>query len=153
MEVQEQKRLSIRLLGPPEASFGEQPPLRFGAKKRLALLCYLAAEGATRHQRRELAELLWPQSEERHARTSLRSVLAKLRKTLGEDSAHDEEEGARFFLTDGDLLGLEPREVELDLESLEAAVSLARAETSLPGGRSPDTAGHQGLIGRLEGAL
>src|ERR687889_1653077 len=159
MEVQEQKRLSIRLLGPPEASFGEQPPLRFGAKKRLALLCYLAAEGATRHPRRELAELLWPQSDERHARTSLRSVLAKLRKTLGEESAPDEEEEeeeeARFFVIDGDLLGVEPKEVELDLKALEAAVSLARAEAS-PGGRStedPAAVGRRDLIGRLEGAL
>src|ERR687890_2491339 len=115
MEVQEQKRLSIRLLGPPEASFGEQPPLRFGTKKRLALLCYLAAEGG-RHPRRELAELLWPERDERRARTNLRSALAKLRKTLGEDSAHEEEEGARFFVIEGDLLGLEPREVELDLK-------------------------------------
>src|SRR5919107_484160 len=128
---EEQKRLSIRLLGPPQVGFGEQPPLRFGTKKRLALLCYLAAEGATRHQRRALAGLLWPQSEERHARADLRSALAKLRKTLGEDSAHDE--GARFLVVDSDLLGIEPKEVELDLESLEAAVSLARSETSPAG--------------------
>jgi DNA-binding SARP family transcriptional activator len=99
-------------------------------------LCYLATEGG-RHSRRELAELLWPQSEERHARTSLRSALAKLRKTLGEETAHDEEE-ARFFVVDSDLLGLEPLEVELDLNTLEAAVSLARRETS-PAGRSAPT--------------
>src|SRR4051795_12214222 len=112
MEVQEEKRLSIRLLGPPEVSFGEQPPLRFGTKKRLALLCYLATEGG-RHPRRELAELLWPQSDERHARTVLRSTLAKLRKALREDTtahgtAHGEEE-VRFFVIDRDLLGVEAR--------------------------------------------
>jgi hypothetical protein len=57
-EAPEDKLLRIRLLGPPEVSFGEQPPLRrFGTKKTLALLCYLAAEGG-RHPRRELAELL-----------------------------------------------------------------------------------------------
>src|ERR687890_1706850 len=157
MEAQEEqeKRLSIRLLGPPEVSLKEQPPLRFGTKKILALLCYLAAEGATRHQRRELAELLWPQIEERRARTSLRSALAKLRKTLGEDSAHDE--GASFLGVDSDLLGIEPKEVELDLESLEAAVSLARSETSPAGGSSSSSAaddvGRRDLIGRLEGAL
>src|SRR5919112_1686491 len=107
-EVQEQKRLSIRLLGPPEASFGEQPPLRFGTKKRLALLCYLATEGG-RHPRRELAELLWPESDERHARTALRSTLAKLRKALREDTAYGKE--VQFFVIDGDLLGVEPKEV------------------------------------------
>ena len=56
-------------------------------KKSLALLCYLAAKGG-RHLRRDLAELLWPQSDERRARADLRSALAKLRKTLEEDSAH-----------------------------------------------------------------
>ena len=101
------KRLSFRLLGPPEVSLRGHP-LRFGIKKQLALLCYLAAEGG-RRPRGELAELLWPGSEERHARGDLRSVLSKLRKTLGEESAHDgQEEEAHFLLIDGDLLGVEP---------------------------------------------
>src|SRR4051812_8482528 len=107
-EDQEEKQLSIRLLGPPEVSFGEQPPLWFGTKKRLALLCYLATEGG-RHSRRELAELLWPQGDERHARTALRSTLAKLRKALREGIADGKE--LRFFVIDRDLLGLEAREV------------------------------------------
>ena len=94
-EVQEEeKRLSLRLLGPPEASLRGHS-LRFRLKKVLALLCYLAAEGG-RHQRRELAELLWPQSEERRARMNLRGVLPKLKKTLGEDLAQDGEEEARL---------------------------------------------------------
>src|SRR3954462_838049 len=143
MEAQEEKRLSIRLLGPPEASLKERPPLRFRIKKALALLCYLASEGG-RHPRRELAELLWPESDERRARTDLRSALAKLRKTLGQDSTHGEE-GARFLLIDGGLLGLEPRGIELDLEALEAAVALARTETS-PGGRNAD----DGVVGRRD---
>src|ERR687889_389559 len=156
-EAQEDKRLSIRLLGPPEVSFGEQPPLRLGTKKRLALLCYLATEGG-RHPRRELAELLWPKSEERRARTDLRSALANLRKALregtGEGTAYGKED--RFFVVDSDLLGIGERAVELDLEALKAAVSLARTETS-PGGRSiaedPAVVGRRELIGRLEGAL
>ncbi len=48
--------LSIKLLGSPEVSL-EGRSLRFGRKKALALLCYLAAEGGKRH-RRDLAELL-----------------------------------------------------------------------------------------------
>jgi DNA-binding SARP family transcriptional activator len=95
-------------------------------------LCYLAAKGG-RHPRRELAELLWPESEERRARADLRAVLHKLRKNLGEDSAHDGV--ARFFVIESNRLELEPRGIELDLEVFEAAVSLARRETSL-GGRS-----------------
>jgi hypothetical protein len=126
---QEAKRLSFRLLGLPELSL-QGHPLRFGIKKQLALLCYLAAQGG-RRPRGELAELLWPGSEERHARGDLRSVLSKLRKTLREESAHDgQEEEAHFLLIDGDILGVEPTQVELDTEALEAAVSLARRETS-----------------------
>jgi DNA-binding SARP family transcriptional activator len=147
-EVQEEKRLSLRLLGPPEASL-EGLPVRFRIKKELALLYYLAAEGG-RHPRRELAELLWPESEERHARADLRAVLHKLRKTLREESAHDGV--ARFFVIERNRLGLEPREIELDLEVFEAAVSLARGETSL-GGRSAAAGGPRELIGRLQGDL
>jgi DNA-binding SARP family transcriptional activator len=115
-------------------------------------LCYLAAEGR-RHPRRELAELLWPVSDERHARTDLRSALAKLRKTLEEDSAHDaREEGIRFLIVDGAFLGIEPRGIEVDLEVLQADISLARTETP-PGGKSADAVGRRGLIGRLQGDL
>ena len=74
--------LSIKLLGPPEVSL-EGRSLRFGRKKALALLCYLAAEGGKR-TRRELAELLWPRSEERCARTELRGILNCIGETLEE---------------------------------------------------------------------
>ena len=146
MAAQEQKRLSLRLLGPPEVSL-RGLPLRFRIKKQLALLCYLAAEGGRRHHRRELAELLWPRSDERHARTDLRSVLSRLRQSLGEEG--------RMLLKDGDLLGVEPTQVELDTEALETAVSLARRETSLAGASSAAAAavGRRELIGRLRGDL
>src|SRR5918997_2359650 len=155
MEVPEQKRrLSLRLLGPPEVSFEEVVvgrPRRFGTKKSLALLCYLATEGG-RHPRRELAELLWPGSDIRHSRMALRSALAKLRKSLGEDSASSE--GVSYLLIDGELLGMESRQIELDLDALEAAVSLARTETSSQGGGSAVAAvGRREIIGSLRGAL
>ena len=146
MAAQEQKRLSLRLLGPPEVSLQELS-LRFGIKKQLALLCYLAAEGGRRHHRRELAELLWPRSDERHARTDLRSVLSRLRQSLGEEG--------RMLLKDGELLGVEPTQLELDTEALETAASLARRETSLAGASSAAAAavGRRELIGRLRGDL
>jgi len=149
-QPQEEKRLCLRLLGPPEARL-EGLPVRFRIKKELALLCYLAAEGG-RHPRRGLAELLWPQSEKRHARADLRAVLYKLRKTFGDDGAHDGV--ASFFVIEGDLLGLEPRGMGLDLEALEAAVSLARRET-LPAGEGSSAAdgGRRELIGQLQGDL
>ena len=36
----------------------------------------------------ELAELLWPKSDQRRARTGLRSTLAELRKAVGEEDGH-----------------------------------------------------------------
>ena len=96
-------------------------------------MCYLAAEGG-RHPRWELAELLWPESEKRRARADLRAVLHKLRKSLGEDTARDGVAGS--FVVDGDLLGLEPRGIGLDLQALEAAISRARRETPSAGGGS-----------------
>ena len=150
-----EKLLSLRLLGAPEVSFEEGRLLRFGTKKSLALLCYLATEGG-RHQRRELAELLWPESDERRARVALRSALAKLRKSLGEESAS---EGVSYLLTDGELLGVDSQQVGLDLEALQAAVSLARTETSSQGGGASSAAAQAALgrqrepIDRLRGDL
>jgi predicted ATPase/DNA-binding SARP family transcriptional activator len=150
--LQEDKRLlSLRLLGAPEASLRGQPPLRFRRKKSLALLCYLAAEGE-RHPRRDLAELLWPESDERHARMNLRATFSKLVLSLGGNTTH-EAEGASFFVIEADLLGIEPKEVELDLKALEGSVRLARRETS-PGGRDAESAmERRELIVRLEGDL
>jgi DNA-binding SARP family transcriptional activator len=154
----EGKPLCISLLGPPAVSFGGLGA-RFERKKALALLCYLAAQGGKR-PRAELAELLWPRSEERRARTDLRSALAQLRKTLGEDEArrgNGGSEGVRLLAIEGDLLGVEPGAVELDLRTLEAAVSLARSETSETslGGRSVDdaVAGRRDVTAHLEKAL
>ena len=142
-KVPEEKPLSIRLLGPPEANLRGRR-LRFGTKKALALLCYLAAEGKKYH-RGQLAELLWPRSDRRSARTDLRSTLSRLRKALGEDGACSEgsSEGVGLFAVEGDLLGVGPRGIELDLRTLEAAVSLARSETSEP---SPGGRGVNGAI-------
>jgi DNA-binding SARP family transcriptional activator len=155
-KVPEEKPLSIRLLGPPEATLWGRG-LRFGTKKALALLCYLAAEGK-KYPRGQLAELLWPRSDRRSARTDLRSTLSRLRKALGEDGACSEgsSEGVGLFAVGRDLLGVEPRGIELDLRTLEAAVSLARSETSVPspGGRSVNGAvERRDLLARLESTL
>ncbi len=148
--------LIVNLLGPAEVSF-EGRALRLGRKKALALLCYLAAEGGS-HSRRQLAELLWPRSDERRARTDLRSTLAGLRKALGEDATRGDGrgEGVRLLAVDGDLLGVEPQGIELDLRTLQGAVSLARSETSetSPGGsKVHEAVGRLNLIARLEEAL
>jgi DNA-binding SARP family transcriptional activator/predicted ATPase len=155
-KVPEGKPLSIRLLGPPEVNLRGRG-LRFGTKKALALLCYLAAEGK-KCPRGELAELLWPRSDRRSARTDLRSTLSRLRKVLGEGGGSSE--GVVLLAVEGDLLGVRPEGVELDLGTLEAAVSLARSETSVPplGISSIDrnvngAIEHLDLLAHLEGTL
>jgi two-component SAPR family response regulator len=72
-------KLTLNLLGPPEVSHDGRR-VRFRARKALALLAYLAAEGS----RGEITALLWPASDERRDRTALRSVLSSLRGTLEE---------------------------------------------------------------------
>jgi len=70
-------KLSLKLLGPPEARHGGRS-VRFRARKAVALLAYLAAEGSRRH-RGEIIELLWPGSDGAHGRALLRSALSSLR--------------------------------------------------------------------------
>ena len=128
--------------------------LRFGRKKTLALLCYLATEDRKR-PRAELFELLWPKSEERRARTGLRSTLAGLNKALGEGGA-GRGGGVYPLAVDGDLLGVKSRAIDLDLHTLEAAVSLARSKTSgSPLGENEihDGLGRRDTVARLGDAL
>jgi DNA-binding SARP family transcriptional activator len=116
-------KLSLKFLGPPEVRYGGRP-VRFRARKAVALLAYLAAEGG-RRRRAEIIELLWPGSDEAHGRAAMRSALSSLRKTL-EEAAEPSEKP--YLLTDGDSVGLASGpNVELDLRTLEAAYTLARS--------------------------
>jgi DNA-binding SARP family transcriptional activator len=74
----------LSLLGPPSVGLTEGGPIlpQPGAKA-LALLTYLVLEPGP-HTREELAGLLWGESSETEARTSLRQVLKHLRNALGE---------------------------------------------------------------------
>src|SRR5687767_1444259 len=68
--------------------------------KRIALLAYLClASPRGFHRRDTLLGLFWPDSDEAHARTSLRTTLHLLRKALGDDallSRGDEEIAVNF---------------------------------------------------------
>jgi DNA-binding SARP family transcriptional activator/tetratricopeptide (TPR) repeat protein len=115
-------KLSLRLLGPPEVRHGGRP-VRFRARKALALLSYLVAERGTR-RRGEIIELLWPGSDEAHGRAALRSALSGLRKSL-EEAAEPSEKPHLF--TEGDSVGLAfGPDLDLDLHALAAAHTLAR---------------------------
>jgi adenylate cyclase len=62
--------------------FGETP-LRVSSRKGMALLAYLAERG-TGVPRETLMALLWPDSGDRHARSSLRQTLTAVRRDLGD---------------------------------------------------------------------
>ena len=72
--------LNIVLLGSPEVSFQEKL-LKFRSRKILALLLYLAVAGGS-HRREKLVALFWPESGPRQGNATLRSSLARIKKTL-----------------------------------------------------------------------
>ena len=55
--------LEIRVLGPPEVLYRGQP-VKFAARKALALFIYLVVEPGT-HPREKLETIFWPESEAR----------------------------------------------------------------------------------------
>lgn len=75
--------LSFTLLGQTVLTQNSLPLARFRSQKEAALLIYLAHTGQT-HQRDFLAELLWESSSTKQSLTNLRTVLARLRKNVGE---------------------------------------------------------------------
>jgi serine/threonine protein kinase len=79
--------LRINLLGPFQVTLDGEPARGFDSDKVRALLAYLAAEADRPHRRETLAALLWPERDERAARTNLRRALANLRQVIGDSSA------------------------------------------------------------------
>ncbi|MBN1453009.1 MAG: AAA family ATPase [Anaerolineales bacterium] len=72
--------LEIKLLGPPEVFYSGQP-VKFAARKALALFVYLLVESGT-HPREKLQAIFWPESETHLAQSALRSTLARIKDAL-----------------------------------------------------------------------
>ena len=101
--------LQLRLLGSFEASDAARAKvIAIGAKKNRALLGYLALQPNQSATRGALANLLWSDRDEAHARNSLRQSLLSLKKDLGE--VHP----APIQLQE-DLIGLTPGQVMIDV--------------------------------------
>ena len=75
--------LALFLLGPPHLE-RDGVTIDIARRKAMALLAYLAVTGEN-HSRHTLANLLWPEYDERRARADLRRTLSVLNKTLGQD--------------------------------------------------------------------
>jgi len=76
-------RLNLYLLGPPRIELDDEP-VQVDTRKATALLAYLALT-RERQRRDALVNLLWPESDQSHARAALRRTLSALRKALAGD--------------------------------------------------------------------
>ncbi|MCI2431433.1 hypothetical protein LM602_02600, partial [Candidatus Acetothermia bacterium] len=74
-------RLEIKLFGEVEIRLNGQL-LRFPTQKTKELFAYLVLHHQHAHPRAALAGLLWPESDEEHAKANLRQTLSRLRQTL-----------------------------------------------------------------------
>jgi DNA-binding SARP family transcriptional activator len=121
-------RLSVAVLGAPEIRHGERIT-GFPTRKTLALLVYLLVEGGT-HRRDKLVSLFWPESDEQAGGATLRSTLARLRESLGDDK------GAGHLRIERDAVAFDVASAfDLDLDVLQRAYEAARKQdrTSLAG--------------------
>jgi WD40 repeat protein/DNA-binding SARP family transcriptional activator len=108
--------LAISLLGTFTVQIDGEPVTNFGYDKVRALLAYLVVESDHPHRRERLTGLLWPEYEERAARTNLRNALANLRSALG-----DREANPPFLLITRESLHFNPAcDYELDVAAFEA---------------------------------
>ncbi|HEY0529037.1 MAG TPA: BTAD domain-containing putative transcriptional regulator, partial [Gemmatimonadaceae bacterium] len=105
--------IEFRTLGTLDlrASDGRELHSLLAQPKRIALLAYLCiAEPHGYHRRDTLIGLFWPDSDQEHARSSLRKSLHLLRRALGEDaivSRGDEEIAIDFDRISCDALSFE----------------------------------------------
>lgn len=90
---------------------GESPAVPSVSRRGLAVLVAIAAAGEAGVTRDRLAALLWPESDEEHARNALRQTLHTLRRELA----------APEVLVGGQALRLNPQIMGSDLQEFEAA--------------------------------
>jgi TolB-like protein/DNA-binding SARP family transcriptional activator/Tfp pilus assembly protein PilF len=109
--------MRIRLLGGLDVRSDAGDTVRLPSRKARALLAYLALPLGQAHSREKLAALLWQDSGEEQARSSLRQTLSGLRKALSD--AEDQ-----VILTRGDTMSLDPARVEVDVAAFESLAEL-----------------------------
>ncbi|HEY8832270.1 MAG TPA: BTAD domain-containing putative transcriptional regulator, partial [Gemmatimonadaceae bacterium] len=117
--------IELRTLGTLDLHSAEGRELHslLAQPKRVALLAYLCvAQPHGFHRRDTLLGLFWPDSDQEHARTSLRKSLHILRRSLGDDA----------ILSRGDEeVAVDSRLVSCDALTFEASVKANRLEEAL----------------------
>jgi DNA-binding SARP family transcriptional activator len=136
-------RLEIVLLGSYRVTLDDLPVTTFPTDKVRALLAYLVVESERPHRREVLASLLWPDSPEIAARTSLRQALYRLRCALG-----NREASVPHLLPTAKEVRLNPASDHwLDVTAFEALISACRARHPRGLNLCPD------CVARLEAAV
>ena len=125
--------LTIRLLGNPEATIGQQV-LDFRTRKVFALLIYLLVEKGM-HNRESLMTLLWPESTAKDAAVTLRVTLSRLRQSL--------QPAGPFLMTESGKVGFnfeQPFDLDLDWLATACAEPFSKLKTgSAEAAVSPQT--------------
>jgi DNA-binding SARP family transcriptional activator len=106
----------LELLGGFALQSAAGEPILLSARKPRALLAYLALAGARPQPRERLAALLWPDSSEQQARTSLRQALTAVRRAV-------EPAGGELIVADSEQVALEFANLELDVAQFEQAAT------------------------------
>lgn len=158
--VASMSQLQFALLGSPEVRWGQQVT-HFRTQKSLALLVYLAMTDTTQPRER-LAALLWPDSDDSHARALLRRTLAYLKDTLPPPAhtlicaVHDTlgRQALRFDPQpaegDGDRTGQTPDvEVTFDTELVERAARRASRSPAQQGSPAREDEDEAALLDML----
>jgi DNA-binding SARP family transcriptional activator len=116
--------LRVRILGDLALEENGQPLAPPVSRRARALLGLLAVERRA-HPRSQLAARFWPDVLDESARTSLRSALSTLRKSLGRGAD-------RYLITDRETVALAgSEEVWIDLAEFDALVAAGRCEDAL----------------------
>lgn len=119
-------KLRFRLLGRAELAIvdGSGGTPRLSSTKGLALLSYLAMHGRGPVSRTVLADLLWSDRPDQHARQNLRQCLMTLRRDLGPDAAS-------ILVADDRSVAISADAVEVDALQFVACAAAAELEERL----------------------
>jgi DNA-binding SARP family transcriptional activator len=112
--------LRISLLGPFDLRDTCGRRVVVQTRKTLGLLAYLARHPGERHARESLASMLWTDSDQAHARGSLRQALSSLAHCLGEARA--------ALLVDSECASLDGALIEVDVLRLETGLGSGSAQ-------------------------
>src|SRR5262249_37129622 len=126
-------QLILTLLGGFRARLDSGAPVALPTRKAQALLAYLAVPLGTAHPRDKLASLLWGNTLETTARTSLRQTLYAIRKSLRDVRPQP-------LMVDGETVALDPNAVRSDVHEFQQ-----RSAEATPAASAEACAVYQGV--------